>query len=260
LADELFHRAVHGTVDQVWKDGEVVAERHRHDNRLSIAVLNRLDARCDRADRIGAATQRVVAGWVSYLAALAEDRTADALALLEPPAPPLASTTPVHPILGQGSDPMLIHQLHQLRAGKAIDETGDFADADDDDDDDEERVWVQNYTWRTNFPPPDDFNGDESGFYPEDGYDRSCTPEEAILLDARYPSAFNDVRDDQREDDEAERDAFFAELAQEVEDEDKEGCDIAPPGDEPEPLSSSVEGPAEAMPPPLTEIPVPDSS
>ena len=160
LADELFHRAVHGTVDQVWKDGEVVAERHRHDNRLSIAVLNRLDARCDRADRIGAATQRVVAGWVSYLAALAEDRTADALALLEPPAPPLASTTPVDPILGQGSDPMLIHQLHQLRAGKAIDETGDFDDADDDD----ERVWVQNYTWRTNFPPPDDFNGDESGF------------------------------------------------------------------------------------------------
>ncbi|MBA3729913.1 MAG: hypothetical protein H0W92_03775, partial [Sphingomonas sp.] len=59
LADELFHRAVHGTVDQVWKDGEVVAERHRHDNRLSIAVLNRLDSRCDRADRIDAATQRV---------------------------------------------------------------------------------------------------------------------------------------------------------------------------------------------------------
>jgi hypothetical protein len=34
---------VNGDVDQTWKDGEVVAERHRHDNRLSIAVLNRLD-------------------------------------------------------------------------------------------------------------------------------------------------------------------------------------------------------------------------
>ena len=53
LADELFHRSIHGTVDQIWKDGEIVAERHRHDNRLSIAVLNRLDARCDRAERFG---------------------------------------------------------------------------------------------------------------------------------------------------------------------------------------------------------------
>ena len=81
------------------------------------------------------------------------------------------------------------------------------------------------------------------------------------MLDARYPSAFNHVRDDQREDDETERDAFFAELAQEEEEEkDEEGCHIAPPGDELEPLSITVEGPAEAMPPPLTEIPVPDSS
>ncbi len=85
LADEVYHRAIHGTVDQIWKDGAIVAERHRHDNRLSIAVLNRLDARCDRAERIGAPTQRIAAEWDFYLAALAEDRTADAQALLDPP-------------------------------------------------------------------------------------------------------------------------------------------------------------------------------
>ena len=101
LADELFHRAVNGTVDQIWKDGEVVGERHRHDSRLSIAVLNRLDARTDRAENMRAPSLRLAADWGPYLAAMAEDRTADVEAML---APLPDEDDEEHAILGQGDD------------------------------------------------------------------------------------------------------------------------------------------------------------
>jgi len=206
LADELFHRSVHGTVDQIWKDGEVVAERHRHDNRLSIAVLNRLDARCDRAERIAAPALRVAAKWEDYLAALAEDRTEEMQAILAPP--PVQYAGGYGPMLGQGSSSMLIHQLHQLRQGKALDEDTDFID-----DADEDRIWIENYSWRTNFPPPEGFNGDEDGFYGDEDYSRNCTPEERELLDRRWPDAFKDEGEERRQADEAERDSFFETLA-----------------------------------------------
>ena len=209
LADDLFHRAVHGTVDQIWKDGGVVAERHRHDSRLSIAVLNRLDARCDRAQRIGEPAPRVAANWEDYLAAIAEDRTADLQAMLAPP-PPL-DVDDDQAILGQGSVSMLMHQLHQLRQGKSLDEDeGIEAESGG------ERIWIDDYSWRTDFPPPEGFNGDEHGYYGDHDYSRNCTPEERELLDRRYPDAFTDAAEEEREADEAERDAFFAELAEEL--------------------------------------------
>jgi hypothetical protein len=210
LADELFHRAVHGNVDQIWKDGEVVAERHRHDNRLSIAVLNRLDSRCDRDERNGAPTLRLVERWDAYVAALAEDRVADVEALL---APQPAELTPSVATFGQGNDAMLIHQLHQLHTGRALAEQAKDVDREGDE---EERVWIEYHSWRTNFPPPDDFNGDEQGEYGEEDYNRQCTPEERTLLDRCYPDAVIDERNTSLEADEAQRDSFFAALAAEV--------------------------------------------
>jgi len=209
LADELFHRSVHGTVDQIWKDGEVVAERHRYDNRLSIAVLNRLDARCDRAERIAAPALRVAAKWETYLAALAEDRTEEMEAILAPP--PAQYVGGCGPILGQGGNSMLIHQLHQLRQGKALDE-----EEEDVSDDEEARIWTEDHSWRTNFPPPADFNGYEDGVYGDEDYSRNCTPEERELLDRRWPDAFKDEDEELRQADEAERDSFFVALAEEV--------------------------------------------
>ena len=209
LADELFHRAVNGTVDQVWKDGAVVAERHRHDSRLSIAVLNRLDARCDRGERIGDPALRLSANWEAWLAAMAEDRTADMQSMLAPPAAEMPGD--LGDILGHGSDPMLIRQLHQLREGKALDEIPEV-----DSDEQEERVWIEDHSWRTSFPPPADFNGFEEGSYGDFEYSRQCTPEERELLDRRHPDVFVDAAAEQRKADEAERDAFFAELAREL--------------------------------------------
>ena len=37
LADALADRAINGCVEQIYRDGCIVAERHRHDNRLSMA-------------------------------------------------------------------------------------------------------------------------------------------------------------------------------------------------------------------------------
>ncbi len=45
LADALMARAMHGWVDTIKKDGVVVAERHRFDHRLAMAMLTRLDGR-----------------------------------------------------------------------------------------------------------------------------------------------------------------------------------------------------------------------
>lgn len=45
IADALIGRAVRGCVDVVTRNGVVVAERHRFDNRLSMAALTRLDQR-----------------------------------------------------------------------------------------------------------------------------------------------------------------------------------------------------------------------
>lgn len=42
-ADDVMSRARHGVIDKVYRNGELVAERHRHDNRLAMAVLTRLD-------------------------------------------------------------------------------------------------------------------------------------------------------------------------------------------------------------------------
>jgi hypothetical protein len=47
LADNNLSRAMNGCVDQIVKDGVVVAERRRFDNRLSMAMLTRLDRLAD---------------------------------------------------------------------------------------------------------------------------------------------------------------------------------------------------------------------
>ena len=43
IADDALARARHGVIDRVYRNGELVAERHRFDNRLTMAVLTRLD-------------------------------------------------------------------------------------------------------------------------------------------------------------------------------------------------------------------------
>ena len=43
LADTLIARSMEGNVEQLYKDGELIGERHLLDNRLGLAILRRLD-------------------------------------------------------------------------------------------------------------------------------------------------------------------------------------------------------------------------
>jgi hypothetical protein len=42
-ADDVASRSRHGVIDRIYRNGELVAERHRYDNRLTMAHLTRLD-------------------------------------------------------------------------------------------------------------------------------------------------------------------------------------------------------------------------
>lgn len=67
LSDEVFSRAMCGVIDRVYRDGELVAERHRYDNRLTMAVLTRLDRQAEGQGE-GAPTARVIAQeWDQFL-------------------------------------------------------------------------------------------------------------------------------------------------------------------------------------------------
>jgi hypothetical protein len=67
VSDELHSRALNGVVDKIYRNGELWGERHRHDNRLAMAVLTRLDRRVERLGE-GAATARAIAQeWDQFL-------------------------------------------------------------------------------------------------------------------------------------------------------------------------------------------------
>jgi hypothetical protein len=51
LTDELMSRAMRGCVELIYRDGKLWEERHRHDNRLGLALLTRLDRLARRDDR-----------------------------------------------------------------------------------------------------------------------------------------------------------------------------------------------------------------
>ncbi|HEX6374618.1 MAG TPA: hypothetical protein VFZ91_02750 [Allosphingosinicella sp.] len=67
MSDELESRALNGVVDRIYRNGELWGERHRHDNRLAMAVLTRLDRQADGLGE-GAATARAIAReWDQFL-------------------------------------------------------------------------------------------------------------------------------------------------------------------------------------------------
>jgi len=75
LADTLLGRSLEGNVEQIIKDGEVVAEKHFLDNRLGLAILKRLDQRADAMGRQPPRPSKAEPDWDVALTAL---RTGDA--------------------------------------------------------------------------------------------------------------------------------------------------------------------------------------
>jgi hypothetical protein len=189
LADEAYSRARNGVVERIYKDGMVVAERHRYDNRLTMAVLTRLDARIDRAEEKGAAHLAVAARWDEYLAALADDRQEDGMALLQPPEPARAPA-PAAALAGNARHREL-HELHW-----PSDEELDAVEPAD-----RHEVWESEGVWYTDFPPPAGFDGEEHLSYGRYGYRRTLSPDEQAVIDADRAADVAEAA--------AKRDAYF---------------------------------------------------
>lgn len=211
LADALFEKAIDGVTETIIKDGEVVAERHRFDSRLSIAVLNRLDKRCDRSAELGSPHLAVVRNWEDFLTHIgrAEDQSAEAL--LRAPVPsnvegPVPTGIEGAPNGQFGQLPLGGSPTGKPEEPKAVDLS--------------DRYWKDEGRWVTDFPPPADFTGWQKGKWSEYGYERDCTPEEAAIIEA-------DVAADEAaelEHEEQLRDAWFRMIAASLEPkEDDEG-------------------------------------
>jgi len=165
LADDLLERALSGVVEQIWKDGAIVAERHRYDNRLAVAVLTRLDQRLDRAEQLGQAHVRAAACWDAFACAVAEDRVEDANDLL---APPETATN---------------HELHELNSQNSQFSADSGIDAEREEDG--HSIWqTEDGDWVTDYPAPPGFDGYERGLYGDRNFERDCTPGEIALIEA----------------------------------------------------------------------------
>jgi hypothetical protein len=181
LTDEAFSRSMKGVVERIYRDGVVVAERHRYDNRLTMLVLARLDARVDRAEERGSPHLRLVERWDDYLGALGEDRRDDGMALLAPPAAP----APAAPAAHADAEDRELHELHE----------------EDPMNDDLHQIWHSEGQWWTNYPPPAGFDGDEQGVYASDHYRRTLSPAELAVVDGEEEEDIAEAV--------AQRDAWF---------------------------------------------------
>jgi hypothetical protein len=204
LADTLLARSMEGNVEQIYKDGELVGERHVLDNRLGLAILRRLDRLAEGGVCVsardlpfsgqcrGPALHRGSFNWEQAIDALRigdDEGVARALAL------------------AKGDE---VEEMEAPRGGHA----GGMADhgalgggpAREDEIDLSDRCWRDpDGVWLTDFPPPPGFDGYESGDYGSDDYERECTSEEAELLDCTDADSLAE----DRAEDEALRDALF---------------------------------------------------
>src|SRR5437763_10137806 len=81
LADDVYEKGIDGITETITRGDGVVVTRHRYDGRLSMAVLGRLDRRCDRAEERGSVHLTAVRQWDAYLRLVGEgdDKAAEAL-------------------------------------------------------------------------------------------------------------------------------------------------------------------------------------
>jgi hypothetical protein len=189
LADTLLARSIEGNVEQIIKDGAIVAEKHFLDNRLGLAILKRLDQRADGIRRPPPPLSRAEPDWDVAITALRtgkEDDIAAALAMLRGPE------------VSEVSTPLFDEFEH------------------DQDSFNHPRIWHSRQTdeWCTNYPPPPGFGGDEDGVWEDETYCRALSEEElAALVAAGIAERPEDPVQISIEDDEIERAAFFESLA-----------------------------------------------
>ena len=202
LADTLLARSMEGNAELIYRDGELVGERHVIDNKLGLAILRRLDRLADT----GLSTS---------------SRGVRAPTAPSPAREPIDWNFAIE-ALRNGDDEGVARAL-ALIEGHKVEEVEGPPDSLVDNDEDEgldlsHRCWWSEVDgcWRTDFPPPAGFDAYESRPYEEiedeEPYVRACTEEETAILIADQARA----RAAERAEDEALRDEWFALLRSEL--------------------------------------------
>lgn len=196
LADTLLARSMEGNVEQIYRDGELVGERHFLDNRLGLQILRRLDR---LAESVRTPTVR-------------PERSRETAVGLQPIDWNLALEA-----LRAGNDEGVARALALIDSNEVeeveVDPNLPLGDDEDDALDLSDRCWrdpIDTDIWLTDFPPPADFSGYESRPYDDvdddEPYQRACTPEEVAILEADEAAG----RAAERAEDERLRDEWFA--------------------------------------------------
>jgi len=198
LADTLLARSMEGNIELIWRDGEVVGERHVIDNRLGLAILRRLDR-------------------------LAETGLSTSSRGIRAPAAPSPRGQPVDwelavTALRTGDETAVCKALALFKGDKVEEVHGprdSLSQADEEQELDlSDRCWRDDdNVWMTDFPPPPDFTGWQRCEWddPDKEYERECAPQEVAILEAGIASA----RAAERAEEEALRDEWFALLKEE---------------------------------------------
>jgi hypothetical protein len=191
LADTLLARSMEGNVEQIYRNDELIGERHFLDNRLGLQILRRLD-RLAREERAAAAkTPSPAVGAIDWALAIEALRSGDDAGVARALA--LVDGNKVEEVEGAPNLPLC--------------DEDDGLDLTD-------RCWLDeiDHLWMTDFPPPPGFTGYQSRAYDGDdsdeAYVRVCTDEEVAVLTADAARG----RAAERAADEELRDEWFAHL------------------------------------------------
>lgn len=205
LADELMARAIEGQEDVLVHGEDGVVTRRRHDNRLAMSMLSRLDRLADPASDGDAALARIVArDFEAFLDMISRRGVEEnAAGLTAATALFLATRRPdmAAPVPGQERCEL----RREVDAPPPADPTP------------EEAVAALRGVWwcdvrdelRTDFPPPPGFGGDEDGAFGDPGYDRALGDREAAAQRAINERLIAPVRAATAE----ARDAYFGFVA-----------------------------------------------
>jgi hypothetical protein len=216
LADTLLARSMEGNVEQIWRDGVVVGERHLLDNKLGLALLRRLDRLAETGLSLHSnpapspGTKRSAPAILPRHQSIDWNLAMDAFRTGDDECAAMALAIVKGPALS-------------LTKGHEVDEVEDPLNRPPSDDEDDtldltDRCWwsADDQCWHTDFPPPAGFTGYESCDYHDledpDPYFRGCTEEETAILDANRELE----QAAERAEEEALRDDWFACLREEA--------------------------------------------
>ena len=215
LADTLLARSMEGNIEQIYRDGELVGERHVIDNRLGLAILRRLD----RLAETGLSLHANPAPFPGEGRGPGAQRSAPSIL----PRHHAIDWNLAMDAFRTGDDECAAMALAVVK-GHEVEEVEDPlnrppSDGDEDGLDLSDRCWrdpIDDDIWLTDFPPPAGFTGYESRDFDDieddEPYVRACTEEEVAILEAIEAAD----RVAERADDEALRDEWFALLRSEL--------------------------------------------